>query len=295
LKAANFDYHAPNSLNEALEMVASLENSRVLAGGQSLMPMLNLRLGSFDHLIDLGHVPELSGIERVSGAYKIGAMVRQRQIEQFEGFKKDIPLLYQAIRYVGHQQTRNRGTLGGSICHLDPSAEMPLVALTMDANLEVASVRGKRQIEFKHFFSSLLSSVLKPDEILTRIHIPLSHERDRCVFLEFSRRPADFSICAVAVVLRVDAQQKIENLKIGIGGLGPSAVRLYELEQKIIGCPWSSDFIEDIQSHIKTLPGEGDLDNTAAYRNELAQVLVKRALMQALQMNKESKDGQAQN
>ncbi len=268
-------------------MLSTLDNARLLAGGQSLMPMLNLRLGGFDHLIDLGHVPELSAIERVAGAYKIGSMVRQRQIEKFEGFKKDIPLLFQAIRYVGHQQTRNRGTIGGSICHLDPSAELPLVALTMDACLEVASVRGRRQIEFKNFFSSLLSSVLEPDEILTRIHIPHSHERDRCVFLEFSRRPADFSICAVAVVLRTNAQQKIENLKIGIGGLGPSAVRLHELEQKMVGQLWSNDFITEIQAYIKTLPGEGDLDNTAAYRNELAQVLVKRALIQTLQMNME--------
>ena len=291
MKAANFDYHAPSSLEEALALLATLDNPRVLAGGQSLMPMLNLRLGGFDHLIDLGRIAQLSDIERVSGAYKIGAMVRQRQIEKFEGFKKDVPLLYQAIRFVGHQQTRNRGTIGGSICHLDPSAELPLVALTMDASLEVASTRGKRQIAFKDFFSSLLSSVLEPDEILTRIHMPLAHERDRCVFLEFSRRPADFSICAVAVVLRVDDQERIEHLKMGIGGLGPSAVRLNTLEQQFKGERFSDSMLSLIQAHIKTLPGEGDLDNTAAYRNELAQVLVKRALLQALQMNKEPSDG----
>jgi len=287
LKAANFDYHAPSTLDEALELLSHLENAKVLAGGQSLMPMLNLRLGGFDHLIDLGRVAELSVIEKVSGAYKIGSMVRQREIEKFSGFEKEVPLLYQAIRYVGHQQTRNRGTIGGSICHLDPSAELPLVALTMDARLEVASTRGRRQIEFKDFFSSLLSSVLTADEILTRIYMPFSHAKDCCVFLEFSRRPADFSISSVAVVLRLDTQEKIEELKIGIGGLGPTAVRLYQLEEKYKGEAWSESILDDIQSQIKSLPGEGDLDNTAAYRNVLAQVLVKRALSQALQMNKE--------
>jgi len=286
LKAAHFDYHAPRTLVEALDLLSTLENARVLAGGQSLMPMLNLRLGGFDHLIDLGHVAELSVIEKVSGAYKIGAMVRQREIEKFEGFEKNVPLLYQAIRYVGHQQTRNRGTIGGSICHLDPSAELPLVALTMDARLEVASIRGMRQIEFKDFFSSLLSSVLSPDEILTRIYMPVSHESDCCVFLEFSRRPADFAIASVAVVLRLDEQEKIQHLKIGIGGLGPSAVRLYEFEQKFKGQFWSETMLSELQSHIKTLPGEGDLDNTPEYRNTLAQVLVKRALTKAFQMNK---------
>lgn len=286
MKAAHFDYHAPRTLVQALDLLSTLENARVLAGGQSLMPMLNLRLGGFDHLIDLGHVAELSAIEKVSGAYKIGAMVRQREIEKFEGFEKNVPLLYQAIRYVGHQQTRNRGTIGGSICHLDPSAELPLVALTMDARLEVASIRGMRQIEFKDFFSSLLSSVLSPDEILTRIYMPVSHARDCCVFLEFSRRPADFAIASVAVVLRLDEQEKIQHLKIGIGGLGPSAVRLYEFEQKFKGQFWSETMLSELQSHIKTLPGEGDLDNTAEYRNTLAQVLVKRALTKAFQMNK---------
>lgn len=286
MKAAHFDYHAPRTLVQALDLLSTLENARVLAGGQSLMPMLNLRLGGFDHLIDLGHVAELSAIEKESGAYKIGAMVRQREIEKFEGFEKNVPLLYQAIRYVGHQQTRNRGTIGGSICHLDPSAELPLVALTMDARLEVASSRGMRQIEFKDFFSSLLSSVLSPDEILTRIYMPVSHERDCCVFLEFSRRPADFAIASVAVVLRLDEHEKIQHLKIGIGGLGPSAVRLYEFEQKFKGQFWSETMLSELQSHIKTLPGEGDLDNTAEYRNTLAQVLVKRALTKAFQMNK---------
>jgi CO/xanthine dehydrogenase FAD-binding subunit len=212
-------------------------------------------------------------------------MVSQRQIEKFEDFKKSIPLLYQAIRYVGHQQTRNRGTLGGSICHLDPSAELPLVSLTLDASLQVASVHGQRRIEFKDFFSSLLTSVLQPDEILTHINIPISDANDRCVFTEFSRRPADFSICSVAIVLRLSDDNRVELIKLGVGGLGPFALRLYKLEEQITGEIWSEEFMPEIQHYIESLPCEGDQDNTAQYRNQLARVLVERALTQALNMN----------
>ena len=169
MKPAPFRYHRPAVLAEALALLAAQPNARVLAGGQSLMPMLNLRLAAPDDLIDIGRIPELAGIREHDGAIEIGAMTRQREVEQSALVRQRLPLLSQAIALVGHQQTRNWGTVGGSLCHLDPSAEIPTVALAFDATLVVQSARGRREVAMRDFAQGLMSTALAADEMLVAV------------------------------------------------------------------------------------------------------------------------------
>jgi aerobic carbon-monoxide dehydrogenase medium subunit len=205
LKPPRFDYHAPATLAEALELLASLPNARALAGGQSLMPMLNFRLAAPEHLVDLNGIEELAFIREESGeetgAVVIGAMTRQRDIEKSELVARRLPIVAQAMRLVGHPATRNRGTLGGSLAHLDAAAELPALAMTLDAEIRIASASGTRTLPMSKFATGLLSTALAPGELVTAVRFPLWREGHGYAFEEYARRHGDFAIASAAVLV----------------------------------------------------------------------------------------------
>jgi aerobic carbon-monoxide dehydrogenase medium subunit len=174
MKPAPFDYHAPTSVSEAVELLSQFgDDAKVLAGGQSLVPMLALRLARFDHLVDLGRITELRQIERSNGTLRVGAMVPQAAIERNPDVAAVSPLLARATPLIGHFQIRNRGTVGGSLAHADPAAEYPAVALALDVDLEVAGASGSRRVAAQDFFLSTWTTVLAPDELLVAINFPI--------------------------------------------------------------------------------------------------------------------------
>src|SRR5438067_2664025 len=225
MKPPPFRYHDPKTVSEAVGLLASLENAKLLAGGQSLMPMLNMRFVQPDHIIDLNRVEGLSYIRGTASVLEIGAMTRQRDIEFSNVVRRRCPLMYDAIRHVGHRQTRNRGTLGGSLCHLDPSAELVSVAAALDATVTVAGPNGSREIEFESFPAGYMTPALEPNELVTGARFSLWPERHGHAFVEFSRRHGDFAIVSAAVLLADDGDGKITRASVTLGGMAIAPVR----------------------------------------------------------------------
>ena len=231
MKPSPFTYHAPRTLDEALDLLATLDNARVIAGGQSLMPMMNYRVVQPEHLIDLGRIAELAFIDDTSGGLKIGAMTTQRTIERSALVHERCPLLIDALFHVGHQQTRNRGTVGGSICHLDPSAELPVTACALDAVMIAASKSGRREIPFEDFPAGYLTSSLEPGEILIAIDFGQWPQRAGSAFEEYAVRPADFAIVSIAAVIAIDGDDIITEARVAAGGIAPVPTRLASVEE----------------------------------------------------------------
>jgi aerobic carbon-monoxide dehydrogenase medium subunit len=282
MKPAPFTYHAPRTLEEALELLATLDNARVLAGGQSLIPMLNFRVVQPEHLIDLGRIAELAFIESVPQGLRVGATTTQRMIERSAPVQRHCPLLVDALFHVGHQQTRNRGTIGGSLCHLDPSAEIPVAACALDPVLTIASQAGRRQISFAEFPADYLTSTLEPDEILIGIDFAPWPERTGTAFEEFAVRPADFAIVSAAAIITMDDSDRIAQARISIGGIAAVPMRAADAELLLTGSSADSDLIERAAAAAGALSSAGDETYPVEYRQELATHLVQRALTKAV-------------
>jgi len=283
MKPSPYNYHAPQTLDEALHLMATLENARVLAGGQSLIPMMNFRIAQPDHLIDLGRIPDLAFLQDTPSGLQIGAMTRQRTIERSAVVRRRCPLLIDALYHVGHQQTRNRGTIGGSICHLDPSAELPVTACALDPVLLVASHAGRRQIQFSDFPAGYLTSTLEPNEILIQINFRPWAEGAGTAFEEFACPPADFAIVSVAAVIEMDANHIISEARLAIGGTTAVPKRLSAVETMLKGSLADSALIERAAEAAAELPSDGDSNNPVEYRQELAGLLTRQALIKAIQ------------
>jgi aerobic carbon-monoxide dehydrogenase medium subunit len=282
MKPSAFTYHAPQTLAEALDLLATLDNARVLAGGQSLVPMMNFRVVQPEHVIDLGRIPELAFVEDTAAGLKVGAMTTQRSIERSALVRQRCPLLIDALFHIGHQQTRNRGTIGGSICHLDPSAELPVTACALDAVMTAASKTGRRKIPFADFPTGYLTSSLAPDEMLIQIDFRPWPERAGSAFEEYAVRPADFAVVSVAAVIAMDESNVISDARIAAGGIAAVPVRLTEVEIVLKGRRADADLIESAAAVAAALPAEGDDINPPEYRQELAGHLMQRALTKAI-------------
>src|ERR1700736_2917322 len=198
MKPPLFSYHDPRTTADVVGLLTSLDNAKLLAGGQSLMPMLNMRFVLPDHVIDLNRVEGLSFIREIDGVLEIGGMTRQRDLEFSDVVQARCPLMAQAIGLVGHRQTRNRGTLGGSLCHLDPSAELVAVAAALDATVTVAGPRGRREIAFAAFPLAFMTPAIEPNELLTAVRFPIWPKGHGHAFIEFARRHGDFAIVSAA-------------------------------------------------------------------------------------------------
>jgi aerobic carbon-monoxide dehydrogenase medium subunit len=281
MKPPPFSYHDPQTVPEVVALLGRLENARLLAGGQSLMPMLNMRLAAPDHIVDLNGVAALSYIKEEGDALAVGAMTRQRDLEFDERVRMRCPLMHEAILHVGHRQTRNRGTLGGSLCHLDPSAELVSVAAAVDAVVTVQGKGGTRDIPFVQFPAGLMTPALREGELVTHVRFPLWRKGHGYAFVEFSRRHGDFAIVSAAALLEEDGAGKITRASLTLGGIAPAPVRARDVEKTLTGARASAELFRDAGETCRKLECMEDVHVTAAYRRQLAAVLSRRALEKA--------------
>lgn len=283
MKAPVFEYLAPNTLGEALAHLSNGENSRVLAGGQSLMAMLNMRFAFPDCLVDINRIAELSYIRDSGKRIEIGALTRQRHVEFSELIATRIPVFKEAILNVGHRQTRNRGTVGGSLCQLDPSAEIPTIALAMDAEIHIASVRGQRTIAMKDFPAGYMAPAMESDEMLVGVSIEPWPKQHGHAFLEFARRHGDFAIVSVAVMLLFGAEGLLERVSITLGGVASAPIRMDRAEQSLLKTRMTSEDIAAAAEICAQIDATSDTYTPKWYRQKLAGVLTQRALNIALE------------
>ncbi len=281
MKPPPFSYHAPESIEETVGLLASLENAKLLAGGQSLMPMLNMRYAQPDHLIDLNRVEGLSFIREQAGGLAIGAMTRQREVEFSPLIARLCPLLAEALPLIGHRQTRNRGTVGGSLAHSDGAAEIPTVAAALDATLTVTGPGGPREVAYADFPAGYLMTALGWDEMLLSIRLPAWGAGHGYAFEEFARRHGDFAIVSAAALIEAGADGTIARAALALGGMGSAPVRAREAEAALAGRPGDAGTIRAAAEHCLGLEAQDDVHAPAAYRRKLAAVLARRALARA--------------
>ncbi len=281
MKPPPFSYHDPSTVADAVGLLGRLENAKLLAGGQSLMPMLNFRFVQPDHIIDLNRVEGLSYIREAKGALEIGAMTRQRDLEFSDVVRARWPIMHEALLQVGHRQTRNRGTIGGSLCHLDPAAELVSLAAGHDATVTVAGPKGQRELAFADFPVAYMTPAIELNELVVGIRFPQWAPNHGYAFVEFSRRHGDFAITSAAALLEGDAAGKITRASVTIGGMGTVPVRARELEQAIIGQTPANDLFRGACESCRKIEAIDDVHAPASYRQHLAAVLSRRALEKA--------------
>ena len=281
MKPPPFTYHDPRTIPEVLDLLAEKDNARLLSGGQSLMPMLNMRYVLPDDVIDLNRVDGLSGIEAQNGTLRIAGMTRQRDIEFSDTVSARCPIMTEAILQVGHRQTRNRGTLGGSLAHLDPSAELPAVAMALDATIHVESKRGKRDIAMADFPAGYMTPSIELDEMVTGATFPLWDEGHGYAFIEFARRHGDFAIVSAGALMTTDDTGKVDRVSILVSGVGPSPLRCTEAERMILGQTPELELFREAAETARAFDAMEDIHAPSSYRQHLAAVLSRRALEKA--------------
>jgi aerobic carbon-monoxide dehydrogenase medium subunit len=283
MKPAPFDYHAPRQLEEAAELLATLPNAKILAGGQSLVPMMNFRYVIVDHLIDLGHIDDLHGIAVIDGRLRIGAMMRQRDLETSPEIARHCPLLTEALRHVGHRQTRNRGTIGGSLAHADPAAELPAVCAAYDAIVHVASIRGLRSVPFGEFSLGFMTTALAPDEMIAAVELAIWRPGHGHGFHEFARRQGDFALAGAAALLDIGAGNVVRRAALALLGVAAQPVRVEAAEATLTGKVLDTTTIQTAAAAAWLIEPISDIHAGGDYRRHLAQVLSARALVDAAQ------------
>jgi aerobic carbon-monoxide dehydrogenase medium subunit len=279
MKPAPFDYLAPRTLDDALAALAADAEgeAKILAGGQSLVPLLNFRLATPRRLIDLNRVPGLSYIREQDGGFAIGAMTRQHTLEHDAHLAGGVPLLSEALPFVGHPAIRSRGTLGGSLAHADPAAELPAVAACLDARLTLVGPRGKRTLPAHEFFVDYLTTRLEPDEILTEAWFPKMATATGQAWLEFSRRHGDFALAGVGVSLSLE-DDRVTDARIALTGVGATPVRAREAEKVLVGGSLAERLGAAVEAVRAGLDPPTDIHASSDYRVHLAGVLTERAL-----------------
>jgi carbon-monoxide dehydrogenase medium subunit len=281
MKPAPFDYHAPTSLDEAVALMSTLDNAKVIAGGQSLVAMMNFRYAMPDHLIDLGNITGLSGLHFEAQTLRIGSMTRQRELEFSIPLANKVPLLKAALAHVGHRQTRNRGTLGGSLAHADPAAELPTVCLALDAEIEIAGANGTRIVPMREFSAGFMTTALGYDEILLAVHIRPWPEGHGYSFREYARRHGDFAVAGAAVLLDANNDGVIERAAVALCGVTDRPIRRDEAEAALVGRHLDDRVIARAASLAGDVEATADIHADATYRRHLARVLTTRALHEA--------------
>lgn len=285
MKPAPFEYHAPDSAKGAVDLLAELgDDAKVIAGGQSLVPVLAMRLAAFDHLIDIRRIESLRGIEERGDSVWIGAGTTGAKVGSSELIARRVPLLSRATPLIGHFQIRNRGTLGGSLAHADASAEYPAVALALGATVEALSPRGQRTIPAAEFFTGIWTTALEPDELLTGVSFPAATRKQGFAIEEFARRSGDFAVAGAAVAVVLDPGGHVSQSGIGLFGLGPTALRAAAAEASALGISASEiDPAEIGRAAVEDLDSvPSDLHGTAGYRKKAGAAMVTRAWEKAV-------------
>jgi len=285
MKAAPFAYHRPESVKETVDLLDELgDDAKILAGGQSLVPMLAMRLTHFDNLIDITRIEELIGIDRIGDEVRVAAATPHAFVGMDDEVAESVPLLTLATPYIGHFQIRTRGTLGGAIAHADPAAEYAAVALALDAQIDAVSSRGTRQIAAADFFTGLWETSLQAGEILTAVRFPVWTGRCGFAIEEFARRHGDFAIAGAAVAVEVDGADRVTRCGIGLLGLGSTPLRGAAAEDAVIGRAVADIAAADVGNlaigALEDIPS--DLQGSAKYRARVGATMVARAWQAAI-------------
>lgn len=283
MKPAAFDYRVPASLEEALALLAEHgDEARVLAGGQSLMPMLNMRLSRPSVIVDLNRIDELRTTLVGERSLTVGSMIRQREAELDPAFRQRLPVLGDALKRVGHVTTRNRGTIGGSICHADPAAELPALAVFLDATLTVRSQRGVRTIPAAQFYKGVFSTALEPDELLTDVAFPFLERGCGAAVCEFTRRSHEFAIAGVYAALTRNSADVVTSCRLLAFGVNGEISRLTTAENTLMGQIYRTELVDEAAAVARSsLSALSDTVASSAYRLELVRALCARALTTA--------------
>ncbi len=284
MKPVPFDYVRATSIGEACEVLQREgDAAKLIAGGQSLVPLMAMRLVRPRLLLDINEIAALKFISVEANAVRIGACTRQALVERDDALAARVPLLRQALAWVGHVQTRNRGTLGGSLAHADPCAELPLAARVLEARMVLRGATGARTVQADAFFSGPMMTVTEPDECLEEVHWPIwSAPRTGSAFAEISNRHGDFAMVAAAAQLALDADGRCVRAAFGLGGVDQTPLAFPQLAARLVGTRLEAAVVESVAQDAAAATGPGsDLFATAAYRRHLARVLGARALRAA--------------
>jgi aerobic carbon-monoxide dehydrogenase medium subunit len=283
MKPAPFEYHAPETAAEAASLLQEAGgDGKILAGGQSLLPLMNLRLARPSVLVDLRRVEGLDGTV-ANGGIRIGSMVRHGHVQRSQEVQSRVPMLTEAMRHVGHPAIRNRGTLGGSLAHADPAAEAPLVAVALDAELVALGTGGTRTIPADEFFQGPFMTALADDELVTEVVFPEAPANSGWGFREVARAHGDFALVAVAAVVTVE-DGKLRDVRIAVAGAADRPTRIGDAERALEGAAWDGNARSDVEQIVRdALSPAGDSHASADYRKGVAGVLTARALDDATQ------------
>ncbi len=290
MKPAPFRYFAPQTLDEALSLLAEHGyDAKALAGGQSLVPAMNFRLAQPAVLVDLNRIPELAFVQAADdGGLRIGAMTRQRTLERDPLVEARAPLIHAAMPHIAHAQIRNRGTIGGSLAHADPAAELPAVALALDASFRLRSQRGERWVAASEFFVSLFTTALEPDELLVEVALPPPLPRTGWAIQEVARRHGDYALVGVATALTLDEAGRCRQARIALLSVGDGPVLAKKAAALLAGERPTPDLITTVAETVARdeIDPASDIHASAAYRRHLAKVLTRRALTEAFERTK---------
>ena len=285
MKPAPFEYHVPDSIEQALDLMNQHgDGAKILAGGQSLVPAMNFRIVQPSLLIDLNRVEELSYIHE-EDVLRIGAMTRERQLELDSSIERHTPLLHEAAPNIAHPQIRNRGTIGGSIVNADPAAELPVLMLALDARLKAKNVSGERWIDAKDFFLGMFTTALEPNEILVEIELPFIPARTGWSFMEVAPRVGDYALMGVAAQVTLDKDGKCEKAKLVYLNAGDGPVDAKEAAQSLAGRTLDDKLIEAaaLMASEQEITPYGNVHASPEFQRHLAKVLTQKALKQAVQ------------
>jgi aerobic carbon-monoxide dehydrogenase medium subunit len=286
MKPTPFEYHRPSTVEEAVGLLAELgDEAKVLAGGQSLIPILALRLTAFEHLVDIGRIGGLAGIEQHDGRLRIGAGTTEAAVEHSAEVAEAVPLLFRATPHIGHVQIRNRGTVGGCIAHADPAGEYPAVALALDAEVEAISVRGTRSIPAAELFTGLWGTTLEADELLTAVTFPVWGSRCGAGVEELARRHGDFAIAGAVIAVQLDGDDSVARCAIGLLGLGATPLRARPAEALVVGTTAADvDPVAVARAAVDDLTAvPSDQHGSSDYRTRVGATMVARALRRAIE------------
>ena len=284
MKPPIFEYHRPQSVSEALDCLRSLDGDvKLLAGGQSLVPMMNFRMARPDHLVDLNDLSELDHVRAVNGTLEIGAMTRHHRLATDAAVKAALPVLAHGAASIGHYAIRQRGTLGGSLAHADPAAQLPLLALALDAELLCRSDAGARAVPARDFFQSIMTTALAPNEILAGVRFAKLPPRSGWGFEIFSQRHGDFAIVAVVVLLALDEAGGVARLRVAVGGVAATPVGFDEVTAGFVGCAPTDNWPQALADAVQNACEIEETRIPAEFRKELVQALTRRAAGAALE------------
>jgi 2-furoyl-CoA dehydrogenase FAD binding subunit len=287
MKPPAFDYIRVDTLDEALSVLADGDlEAKVLAGGQSLLPMLNMRLAQPKALVDINRLTALArlglvemGLAGVTTAFlEVGALVRQRQLERYALAEPRTKIIHTALTYIGHPQTRNQGTVGGSLAHADPSAELPLLFLTLGGTAILQSTRSERQVAAEQFFQSYFTTAIEPGEMLTKMLWPLPAADEGVAFKEYRRRHGDFALLAAACTMKIGSDRTVQRVRLGLGGLADTPLLVDEVRE-LVGEHWAKERARRVaEAVVNRLDFADDYQASSSYRRQLANVLISSVL-----------------